>query len=194
MPCGNCEPKKNEVQQKPPDIPMLTFRNYMTCRSKCVPMDIRSSNSLHTKETPFCICAGRAQMYGCMHLHADACRCVQTCPVFIYLVDPVPLHMFRRCLTRMIHESFCRNRRSAALVHNASCSGTGVTGFWLLFQVSHSALAFQQTETNAVQLSAYAARPARDLSLVSLRFLRLRPSIIDNIEALVTLTLPFKIH
>ena len=67
-----------------------------------------------------------------------------------------------------------------------------VSGF--SFQVSHSALAFQQTETNAVQLSAYAARPARDLSLVSLRFLRLRPSIIDNIEALVTLTLPFKIH
>jgi hypothetical protein len=81
MPCENCEPKKNEAQQKAPDISMLTFRNYMTCQSKCVPMDIRNSNSSRAMETPFCICAGRAQMYGCMHLHADACRCVQTCPV-----------------------------------------------------------------------------------------------------------------
>jgi hypothetical protein len=75
------------------------------------------------------------------------------------------------CITRRAPELELRK-----IAFECSARKGGVL-YWFSFQVSRSALAFQQTETNTVQLSAYAARPARDLSLISLRFLRLRSSV-----------------
>lgn len=149
---------------------MLTFRNYMTCRSKCVPMDIRNSSSPRTMDTPFAFVPDMLRCMDvciCMQMHADACKHVRYSSSWWTLCRCAHVSTM---LTRMIHEHVRRNRDPLLLrvTRRAPELELLVSGF-------RFGLGISANRNECSEAACLRSSPCAQASPASLRFLRLRP-------------------